>query len=113
MSLEDLIAANTKALEANTAALKAGGTGAASTGSKPAAGTAPKVTLEQIVTVLTEIKEAHGGPAFKEVLRKFGATKSAELKEADYAKVLKAAKDQLTALNAAAEAGGTEEEDEL
>ena len=108
MSLEDLLAENTKALQANTTALlKSGGTGSTSTSTKPAAG-GTKVSLEEVVTVLTELKNTHGPAAYKKIMAKFKATKSAELKEADYPAVLKHSKSELARLNEEADAGGAD-----
>ena len=67
MALEDAIVAMTKALEANTAALKAGGGKAASTGGGASAYVA-KRTRQDMLGAVNKAKEKHGLDAVKAML---------------------------------------------
>jgi hypothetical protein len=70
MALEDVIAANTKAIEALTAALKASGGGKASGGT--AAAPAGKYTKEQVQGALQALKEKKGADACKKIVKEVG-----------------------------------------
>jgi hypothetical protein len=68
MSLEEALKANTEALQANTAALKAGGGGKASGGGASAG----KYTKDQMSAALNDVKEKHGTPAAKAIIKSVG-----------------------------------------
>ena len=67
MSLEEALKANTEALQAMTAALKAGGGKASGGGSG-----AGKYTKDQMSAALNDVKEKHGTPAAKAIIKSVG-----------------------------------------
>jgi hypothetical protein len=99
MNLEQLIAANTAALEANTAALlggaAAGKTAAAKTGSaagKTTAAKGPKHSVEQVHALVTKIGAEFGKEEARKVLKSSaGLAKLAEVTDANADKVFAAA----------------------
>lgn len=110
MSLEDKIEALTKAVEANTAALLAGGGAAPAAASAPAAGKGgkggkttekadtPKVSRDEMVKALNEVKESKGVAEAKRLIKEVGgADKMADIPDGKIEVVYKAAKELLTA----------------
>ena len=105
MSVDAKIDALIAALNANTEALKAAGTGTAATASaeksetkpkgKGAAATkedAPKITQDQVNAALIKIKDDFGMDEAKKVIKEFGKVdKMAEIKPAQYQAVYDAA----------------------
>lgn len=83
MSLEDSIAKLTAAVEANTAALKAGG-GKSSSGSsgktddKPAAG---KHTKDEMIAAINEVNEKCGTPDAKKIIADATGSASGKMKD--------------------------------
>lgn len=69
MSLEEKIAALTAAVEANTAALKAGGGAKAGTGSSSPAS---KHTRAEMQAAMNELKEKKGAPEAKALIKEVG-----------------------------------------
>lgn len=92
MSLEEAIKANTKALEENTAALKAGG-GKSGGGGGGGGG----VSIEQMQVALGKVKEMHGAPAAKAIIKNVGkADQMVDITDSDVVqKVYAAAQEKL------------------
>lgn len=115
MSLEEKIAALTVAIEANTAAVKAGGgTPAAAgkpagkgTGAAAATTTKPKHTREELVAALGQVKEKSDAATARELF-KAHAEKMAGIPEGKIDEVFAAATAKIAELDGAA--GGGEEE---
>ena len=100
MALEDKIEALTKAIEANTAALKAGGGSSsgssASTSTAAASAPASKHTRPEMQAALNEVKEKKGADAAKAIIKdKGGVAKMAEIPDAKIDDVFDAAKKAL------------------
>ena len=116
MTIEALLTAVIAALEANTAALNgkaaaapaAAGTAKAGTTKPAAKPAAPKgPSRDEMVAVITEVKEKLGSAAAKEIIADTGVTKMAEIPDAK----IKSAFDAATALlNAPADAADPEDD---
>lgn len=96
MSLEDKIAALTVAIEANTAALK-GGAGKSTSTTSNDSGYKPKHDASKMAAALNEVKEKHGMPEAKKIVKEVGgAAKMSEITDpATIDKVYEAAKKRL------------------
>lgn len=103
-SLEETIAANTTALQENTAALKAGGGGAAA-GAGRGPGRPKKVTFDEVKAVAKKLMDEKGRPAAVGLINSHGADQLANLAEAKYPEFVAAA-EVLLAAPAAAEPAG-------
>lgn len=71
MSLEEALAKNTAALEANTAALK-GAKPAATTGTTGGAAKGNKHSLEEVTALMTKVKEKFDVETAKGIIKKYG-----------------------------------------
>lgn len=87
-SLEELLSANTAALEANTAAIIGGGsatsTTAAATGTGRGPGRPKKIPFEDVKAVAARVMTEKGRPAAVKLIQEHGADQLANLAEAKY-----------------------------
>jgi hypothetical protein len=124
MSIEALLEANTKALEANTAALlKAGGgsaaattttTGSADAGKGKGKGKtadAPKITRDQVNGALVKLKDKFGMDEAKAIIKAQGKVeKMGEIKDAQFQAVYEAAVARYEELETGDDEGGGDDE---
>lgn len=109
MALEDLLAENTAAVKALTAAMVAGGAKpAAATGTGRPPGRPKSVTLDEVKAIAERVKVEKGRPDAVALIKQFGAASLAELDKAKYPAFIAACE---VTLNAEDEPAATEDEE--
>src|SRR6266851_3989227 len=83
-SIEDLLAENTAAMKANTAAIL-GGAKPASVATPRGPGRPKSVTLDEVKAMAEKVKDEKGRPAAVALIKEHGAASLAELDKTKYA----------------------------